>query len=388
MERQSGFQLVDLHTHVFMEHGMGMLFQGGFDTPLRSSHWSDRFSSQINAATLETSNLGIVVVALYAHPAFALARRDSIRAQIRAAEDFVAKHPNWIIAKSPEEASAAIHSGKRCLILSIEGAAGIIDTEADMKEFIDEKGVRIVTFAHLTDDHLTGAAFMKGYKMLGSPTGMLRSMLFGMPKKDGVYVNPAGLTSAGRYIASKLIKRKVWIDLAHSPEETAKALVPLLKKAGQPLLYTHTALRDHHRAEREISREQLASVKESGGIVGLIPSDEVMGETPVSAGHCPSVCRETCQGSAWALAEQYEKVAKVIGAENVYLGTDFNGAMQHLKPTSCATGTSIDRGPGLYTIGQTPEVWFLLGKAGAPIAASAFHGADHFIAKWARFYPH
>ena len=50
------------------------------------------------------------------------------------------------------------------MILALEGASGIIETDEDLAEFVDRDGIRIVTLIHLTDDEFGGAAFLKGYR--------------------------------------------------------------------------------------------------------------------------------------------------------------------------------------------------------------------------------
>ena len=380
--RHGPWELADIHAHLFMEHGLGVLFQGGFNEPLQAGDWSDRFSSQANPASLDASNLGLVVVALYAHPVLEPSRRSAIRDQIYEARAFVASHTDWVIAASPAEARAAHAAGKRILVLSLEGASGILETEEDLREFVDAGGIRIVTFAHLADDHLTGAAMMGGFKNLGNPRGWVAAL----PKPRGQYgelLNPHGLTDRGRAMAWALMRRGVWIDLAHSPDSAAVELEALMKRAGQPLLVTHTVLRRYRRAERGLSDRQLSEVGASGGLVGLAPCEDVLDDTKVPPALCPKGCR--CRGDVYALAQQFRETADAIGAASVFLGSDFNGAETHLRPSGCSTHTSLDK-QGLHQIGQTSEVWYALRRAGAPVNATEFHGVTNFISVWERAY--
>jgi hypothetical protein len=154
---------VDLHSHLFMKPGLGLLFNGSFFGPLKARGWKSRFGQQINEETLQKSQIGLMVVALYANPIFTWTPRAAIREEIRQAELFVSRHPNeWVIARSAAQARAAINEGKRVLVLSLERASWILETEADLKEFVDEKGIRIVTLMHLIDDRFGGAGFLKG----------------------------------------------------------------------------------------------------------------------------------------------------------------------------------------------------------------------------------
>ena len=74
---------VDLHAHLFMDEALGWFFHGSFaDAELRADSWDDRLSSKVNAATLNDSGLGVVVVALFAHPVYRADMRQAVRRQI------------------------------------------------------------------------------------------------------------------------------------------------------------------------------------------------------------------------------------------------------------------------------------------------------------------
>jgi microsomal dipeptidase-like Zn-dependent dipeptidase len=385
-EARAAETLVDLHAHAFMDRGLGFMFKGDFNGPLRSKNWSDHFSSQINAESLEASGLGLFVVSLYAHPIFAAARRDSIRKQVADAQAFVQTHPDWVIAHNSREAREAYSHGKRIMVLSLEGASGILDTEADIREFVDQDGISIVTFAHLADDKLTGAALMSSYHILGNPRGMLRAAIAHRHDVDGTLLNPRGLTPRGRWVASRLIQHHVWIDLSHATDASADELIPIMRAGGQPLLYTHIGMRDHLHAEREISVARMRQVKESGGILGTVPGESIVGNTPVPLAQCPSECGGNCRGGLFAFAAQFNEVAQLIGADHTFVGTDFSGAQDHLPPTrECPTGTSLDA-KGFYNIGQTTEFWKALKFAGAHTQAVEERGIETFITAWEKVY--
>jgi len=78
-----------------MEQTLNWLFFGDFFDPLSADSWKDRLSSKANPDTLDESGIGIVVVALMAHPLGAIDMRQSLREQIAAAERLVSERPNW-----------------------------------------------------------------------------------------------------------------------------------------------------------------------------------------------------------------------------------------------------------------------------------------------------
>jgi hypothetical protein len=86
------------------------------------------------------------------------------------------------------------------------------------------------------------------------------------------------------------------------------------------------------------------------------------------------------------LTAQWNELASRLGPESVAIGSDFNGAITHLKPTRCArTGTSLDSEGGLWNIGQTADLWKAMKSRGAKLPqGGAGAMIDHFIDTWAQ----
>jgi microsomal dipeptidase-like Zn-dependent dipeptidase len=368
---------VELHAHLFMKEGMTWAFRGDFFGPLRATSWKDPFNSQANPESLENSGLSIVVAALYAHPLFTLSLRESVRRQIALARKFVLTHDNWVLATDPAQAHEALQQGKRVMILALEGASGIIETPQDIQEFIDDGGIRIVTPLHLMDDEFGGVAFLKGFRALASPVAWLKQ-LFLPHYNEGVRTNHAGLTPYGQWLITELLKHHVWIDLAHASDAAQTEMISVIKAAEQPLLVTHTVLRKFHGAERGISNSTLQAIKDTHGILGLMPSEEMLEGAP-RPDNCPS--------SIASLATEYTEISAELGTDSVMLGSDFNGGIPHLAPTGpgCITGTSIDQ-QGLWNIGQSTEIWQAMAKLGAPVPNPLSKMADHFVEVWSKAY--
>lgn len=364
---------VELHAHLFMKEGMEWLFRGNFEGPLRATDWQSRLSSQTNPETVDRSEIGILVATLYAHPLLTNSRRNSIRRQIALAEKFVAGHPNWIIARTPAEARTALGAGKRVMILALEGADGILETEKDLQEFIDQKGIRIVTLLHLTDDQYGGVAFLRGIRGLSSPWAWLSQLfhpLYEDPNKR-VRLNRNGLTDEGKRIMTELITRHVWVDLSHASDESTHAMIALQEQHHLPLLYTHTTLRKYLGAERGIAPWEIQAMKKNGGMIGLVPSEDMLEGTPVS---------QPCEGGIQALGQQYSELTAELPADTVVLGSDYNGAIHHLRP-ACALGTELDR-EGLWNIGQVPAVWDSLEKMRLPVPTPRAKMVERFLELW------
>lgn len=377
---------VDLHNHLFMKIALGWLFEGAFDGPLRASSWDDRLSSKINPASLQASGIGIQVVALTAHAVPGLDMRTSVRLQIAEARRFTEQHPDWVIARSSEQARSQLAAGRRVLVLALEGASGVLESEEDLAEFVDELGVRIVTPLHLVDDRFGGVATLDGFQRLANPLGVAHGLLSPECGHGALPHNPKGLKPPGRALLTALLRRGVWIDLAHASDAALVEMLPMVKAAGQPLLFTHGTLRRHRPAERSLSDHLLSEIAASRGVVGLLPSEDYLGGAHASPDLCPRGCSpERCQQGVHRLAAAYRDIARVVGPEAVMLGADFNGGMRHLRP-SCGTGTSLDEEAGLWHVGQTGEVWSALASVGAPVPQLG-RTLAHFLGAWSQVRP-
>jgi len=375
---------LELHSHAFMKKGMPLLFRGNFNGPLKAKSWKNLLSSKLNAKTLNKSGIKVFVVALYAHPLlvpnykipFRNWVRESIRNQIKEARDFVKKDPNWVLATNPQMAEKAYLDGKKVMILSLEGAHSLLQTEKDLKEFIDELGISIVTIVHLINTEFGGASYMRGLRKT-----LFTTRIFARERFEGVKINSLGMTEKGKWLAQELIKRKVWIDLTHASDHFIRDILPMLEKANQPLLFTHTALRKYYKAERGLSNWAIKKMKTLGGVVGLVPSEEMLINTNVPKAHCPKTCKK-CMGGIPALTTQYNELANKIGNINIALGSDFNGGITHLKPSKCAHLTDLDDKKGLWSAAQTPNIWKAMKMLGANLPKQSSASALQFFNQW------
>lgn len=344
--------IVDLHAHYFMPEASGVESFGSFEGKLLAHRWSDRLKTRVNAEALERSQVKVAVAALYTHPLFLGSQRNQLRRQIESVKNFIQLHPSWVQVKSPTEARLALGAGKKVIILSLEGANGTLEDTSDFREFIEKDGIRIVTPIHFTDDWIGGAALMPDNKIWVNPKAALRSYLHPLMDPSGVRLNPQGLTPEGSEYLRRLIRAGVWIDLSHASDASASEMITLLREAHQPLLYTHTILRSAFHSERGISPDQLQIVKETYGIVGLLPSDDMLEGTQELATCCPAACHAECEGGIAAFCSQFVEMSKKIPATSILIGTDADAPLTFLQP-SCP---SIEKSnpQGIWEYSQLP----------------------------------
>ena len=198
--------------------------------------------------------------------------------------------------------------------------------------------------------------------------------------RNGARMNPMGLTPEGKDLIVRLMERGVWIDLTHMSDKSVEDTLPLLLAFGQPLLFTHTALRKYYKDERGISSEHLNWIRQYGGYVGIVPSEEMLVNTKVDNEFCPLNCRP-CRGGVEALAQHYYEIGTHLGFSRVALGSDFSGGISHLRPARCRTETSLDR-IGLISIDQIGDLHQTLEKR-LHKTLNMDQASREFLAQWA-----
>jgi microsomal dipeptidase-like Zn-dependent dipeptidase len=390
---------LDLHSHLWIRDGARGIVRGMFDEPTRSSSAGDRLKSKMTRSSLDPSGLRVVVVSFYAHPvlarlsgsfgqAFASSRavvRASLLRQIAEAEKFVAENPGWVVATEPAEARAALAAGKRVLVYSVETAEGAFDTEEDRRVFVDEKKIAIVTFMHLSPDRLgRGVALMPGPAWLNAPIEWLGAWIRKTTDPiTGAYVNANGLSAFGKTVLEELVKRRVWIDLSHSSDQTIREMIPVLDRGGQPALFTHTKLRDLSQTERAVPKFALARVRATHGMVGLMPTDDLLDPLP-EAGSLTKT--EACRRGIRAFAEEWQRAALAVGtASGVVLGSDFNAPVSGLiggceRVTLASDPEFVER--GFYRGEDLPRLFGAMQEIGVDFGKDPRIAVERFLAAW------
>lgn len=100
--------------------------------------------------------------------------------------------------------------------------------------------------------------------------------------------------------------RGMLIDLAHASSVTLREVTAM---ATKPVIVSHTGVKGTCNNNRNLSDEELRAIARTGGIVGI-----GYWETAV------------CGRDARAIARAIQHAVKVVGAEHVALGSDFDGA--------------------------------------------------------------
>jgi len=77
------------------------------------------------------------------------------------------------------------------------------------------------------------------------------------------------VTPLGETVIRKLVKNGVKVDLAHLNRKSFFSTAKILQNLGQKLLCTHTCFAEINSHPRNLDREQVQTIVNSGGVVGL-----------------------------------------------------------------------------------------------------------------------
>jgi len=116
---------------------------------------------------------------------------------------------------------------------------------------------------------------------------------------------PPGLTAFGRGVVKRCEELGVLVDVTHCSD---RSFADVLSIATRPVIATHTGFRKFRAIERNLSDEQLRLIARSGGMVGVITWNTLLGADSIEA-----------------MADSIVHGALVAGADHVGIGTDFDG---------------------------------------------------------------
>jgi microsomal dipeptidase-like Zn-dependent dipeptidase len=373
---------VDLHAHLLMKTGMGPALIGDHHAPPSARSPMSRLPSRASLLSLEEADAPrVVVVSLYAHawlsrPWFPGLESNVSRAlleEYRQLTDFIGNRADRLaLVRNPAEAEAALATGKRAIVLSIEGAFGAIREGKDLDEWI-ERGLSILTPFHLTEDRFGGVALMRPIaslfntpfsfleRLIGSGGGCLKTLC----------KSPVGMSENGRALLRRLREKGVWIDLAHANDLEVEELLPEFRRMNLPILVTHTSTREAFPAERSLQPELIEEVVsgKNDGIFGLIPSADMLPE-PESVNGCTS--------SSTEFLRMVSNLTLKLGEKRLAIGSDANAPLRGLT-AGC---------------GGNPHPAYVTYADLAPLSAAAFRSPswkdeviEHFLNLWQRVRP-
>lgn len=382
---------MDLHAHLNLKSALGWLQRGDFDSPAQSDDWKSRWKTKAGRHDLVARKSPTLIVAsLYGHTHVSEhwsspwqarsepGRRQNVQATIEAQyqqlQKFFQSQSQWVLAKTPIEAENLISDGKTPVVLSIEGAWGTLDTPEQQELWIQERGVAIVTFAHLTGDDLSGTALFSNWIAgFNAPLQFLAALWNSGGRCLWTFCrSPEGMSPLGKTRLDELTQRGVWLDWSHANDATLAQIRPWIETTHQPFLMTHTSPRAIYPAERGLSSDAMEWIRQFDGMVGLMPTNDML--------HLQWQQRP-CFSGLVEFRETVHQMIRALGPERVTLASDVNAPVSGLSPLcQVAPGqlTSTLEKEGFYRYSQ----WTELSQYVAPDPQWVEASQKHFIQLW------
>ena len=205
----------------------------------------------------------------------------------QALEDLCARNPALAqVARRRGDVAAVLGAGKLAVIHAAEGGHHLEGSLEKLEE-LAARGLRYLTLTHFVHNGIAQPAKLPGRFYF--------TLLRGAP----------GLTDFGRRVVRRCEELGVLVDVTHCSD---RSLADVLSIASRPLLATHTGFRRFFAAERNLSDEQLRLIARTGGMVGVITWNDLLGGDSIEN-----------------MADSIVHGALVAGAGHVGIGTDFDG---------------------------------------------------------------
>ncbi len=136
-----------------------------------------------------------------------------------------------------------------------------------------------------------------------------------------------GLTDFGRAVVTKLVEKKMIIDLAHASPAVARDVLDMV---DVPVVVSHTGIYSHCQTVRNFPDDLMKAIAEKGGLIGIGFWEEV-----------------TCDDSPAGIAGTIVAAIGVVGEDHVSLGSNFDGAVRttfDVSELAALTQALIDTG--------------------------------------------
>ena len=199
--------------------------------------------------------------------------------------DFARRDPqNFMLIESQSDLSLLLKTriDNPRLVGGLIGTEGshALDGNLNNIENLYNKGFRMMSFQHFFDNRLGGS--------LHGTSG-------------------AGLTEFGKEAMNEMLRLDIIIDVSHSSENVVK---DVLEISDQPIVVSHTGFNGYCESPRNISDSLMKKIAENGGLIGVGFWDGAI-----------------CDNTPKSVAEAIIYGIKLVGADHVSLGSDFDGTI-------------------------------------------------------------
>lgn len=294
-------QVIDLHIDTF-------IWQRLFGYDLRKRHGTGplgaRFFGQADLPRVQEAGLAGAVWIITTNPLRGRrGKRDAALANVTRLDGLLAGSPQVSVVRSAADYRAARKAGRHAAFLGIQGG-NALEFALDDFDRPELSKLCLVTLLHFTRSRI------------GAPA---------LPK--ALTSGDQRLTDFGRDYVRKLNEKRVLVDLAHLSRDGFWDVLEVHDKT-LPLAVTHAGCDSVYPHFRNLTDPQLRAVADRGGVIGIMFQSNFLG---------PS----TWAGKAEWVADHIEHAVRVVGAEHVALGSDFDGAI--VPPPDLSTVLHLPR---------------------------------------------
>ena len=254
--------------------------------------------------------------------------------QIDSVEALIARHPDkFSLLTSPKDLAELKIEGHVLLALGMENGAPIEGDITQVSKFF-ERGIRYITLAHSASNRISDSSYDPHHQW-------------------------SGLSPFGEDVVAEMNRLGMIIDVSHLSDQSVKDVLRLSKV---PVIASHSAFRQFTPGfERNISDELALSIAAKGGVIQIpfgipfVNSESandlqeyfkakaaltIRNKKAIAAGKEPE--DETSFDNVWwekhptrltpinAVLDQFDYAVKLLGADHVGIGSDFDGVSGQL----------------------------------------------------------
>ena len=238
--------------------------------------------AQFDLERARTANVCLQFFALFTMPADSNSSLRQILKQVEKFHQEIDSNAAYAYhLKNNKDLSAACNNDKLACILHLEGAE-CLGTDMEILRLLYRLGLRSMG---LTWNHRN---------QLGDGAG------------EGV--SAGGLSRKGKEVVEEMERLRIMLDLSHSSE---KSFYDALEYYSNPIFVTHANARALCPHWRNLNDNQLRTLAEHGGLVGITQVADFVKEE---------------HATIEDMLDHIVYIANLIGVEHVALGSDFDGA--------------------------------------------------------------
>ena len=261
--------VADLHSDAILD-----MASGKRDLAVRGA------TGHIDLPRMREGGVDVQVFALFVHPRYAGSGFRRVTELLDAFDGLVRAQQILAPAATVEVIQQAVRRGRIAAVLSVENGSAIDGDPANLDRLY-ARGVRILSLTWNQSNDLADGALEETH---------------------------GGLTPLGRRVLARMQELRMVIDVSHLSE---RAFWAVLEATAGPIVATHSnaaALTPHR---RNLTDDQLRALARRGGVVGVNFYPAFTGGATIQH-----------------VLAHVDHLVKVIGADHVALGSDFDGFSQ------------------------------------------------------------